>query len=313
MVQSRVKNGISVMLKSDDFSDERRDSLVKQINNWLGDMIRNKQLPPDKREAPLDDSDPTSLPTGGAYELGEQFLMACLNDPEVHAVESLDRDLGELVTLTGRRHHQLKYNKKAVAYARSLERDDSLCQLFATKLAVKLQGAINWLDAHDNELPESATATWRVRLVTIPTYHAHAFLIQKMKNGTDVAVGDSCVFVISAPDWLDKLPKEDFLTSRQFLLGFKDKKPIIGLRAPGVPDIKTRAKGATAMPDDKNKNRVPIFESYLYDFEATKDALGGEGGGRPGMLGGPVGGENPKFRMFVYQFIPPPEVPEVDN
>src|SRR5438045_6686445 len=97
------------MLKSDFFSDERRDRVVKQINNWLGDMIRNKQLPPSKSEAALDDSDPMSLPTGGSYELGEQFLMACLNDAEVHAVKSLDRDLGDLVTLTGRRHHQFKY------------------------------------------------------------------------------------------------------------------------------------------------------------------------------------------------------------
>ena len=74
------------MLKSDFFSDERRDRVVKQINNWLGDMIRNKQLPPSKSEAALDDSDPMSLPTGGSYELGEQFLMACLNDAEIHAV-----------------------------------------------------------------------------------------------------------------------------------------------------------------------------------------------------------------------------------
>src|SRR5947207_13185218 len=97
------------MLKSDFFSDERRDRVVKQINNWLGDMIRNKQLPPNKSEAALDDSDSTSLPTGGSYELGEQFLMACLNDAEIHAPQSLNQELGKLITLTGRRHHQLKY------------------------------------------------------------------------------------------------------------------------------------------------------------------------------------------------------------
>src|SRR5205814_7769671 len=160
------------------------------------------------------------------YELGEQFLMACLNDAEIHAPQSLNQDLGKLITLTGRRHHQIKYitkehstkeySTKALAYARSLDVDDSLCQLFATKLAGKLQEAISWLDAHENELPDSGTATWRVRLVTIPTYHAHAFLIEKM-NGTDVIPGDSYVFVISAPNWLDELPREELLTSRQFL------------------------------------------------------------------------------------------------
>jgi hypothetical protein len=226
------------MLKSDDFSDERRDSLVEQINNWLGDMLRSGQLPAANGEPPPDDSDQTPLTTGGSYELGEQFLMACLNDPEFHAVNSLDRDLGELVTLTGRRHHQLKYidgqthNKRAVAYARSrVDENDSLCQLFATKLALDVEKAISWLDAPANEPPEFGAASWRVRLVTIPTYHAHAFLIQKMKNGTDLAVGDSQIFLISAPPWLEKLQEKKLLTSREFLLGFKDKKPIIGLRA----------------------------------------------------------------------------------
>jgi hypothetical protein len=221
------------MLKSDDFSAERRDHLVKQINNWLGDMIRNKQLPYDQKGVVADDSDPTPLPAGGTYEIGEQFLMASLNNSEIHAVKSLDRDLGDLVTLTGRRHHQLKYNKQAVAYARSRDKDDSLCQLFATKLAVKLQDAISWLDEHENDLPESATATWRVRLVTVPTYHAHAFLMQKMK-GTKVAAGDSFVCVISAPGWLDELRPKQLLTSREFLLAFKDKRPIFGLEARGA-------------------------------------------------------------------------------
>jgi hypothetical protein len=220
------------MLKSDDFSDERRASLVKQINNWLGDMIRNNELPSDNREQPADDSEPTSLPSTGSYRLGEQFLMVSLTNVEFHAVRSLDRDLGDLVELTGLRHHQLKYHQKAVAYARSLvDKNDSLCQLFATTLAAKLQAAISWLDAHENELPESATATWRVRLVTIPNYHAHAFLIQKMKNAIDLAGGDSCVFVISTPKWLDEIPKDRFLSSREFLQGFQGKNPIIGLRA----------------------------------------------------------------------------------
>jgi hypothetical protein len=69
------------------------------------------------------------------------------------------------------------------------------------------------------------------------------------------------------------------------------------------------------MPDDKNKGPVPIFESYLYDFEKTKDKLGGEGGGRPGSLGGAIGEESPKYRMLIYQFIPKEmkEVGEVED
>jgi hypothetical protein len=214
------------MLTSDEFPVERRDNLIKQINNWLGDMIRSGQLPPDNGGTPLN---PVSA-TGGWYELGEQFLMACLNDVAVHTVRSLDQDLSKLVTPTGRRHFQIKYKKQARAYARSLDKNDSLCQLFATKLAVNIEKAIAWLDAPENEPPEFMEALWRVRLVTVPTYHAHAFLIQKMQDGTGVAVGDSYVFVISAPPWLDQLQEQKLLTSRAFLLGFKDKEPILGLR-----------------------------------------------------------------------------------
>lgn len=220
------------MFKTDPFPPANLNSLTEQINNWLGDMIRNGQLPPLKDEAPLDHvTRSTSSPTG-SYELGEQFLMACLNDPEVHAVRSLDRDLGELVTLTGRRHHQLKYKQTAVAYARSLvANDEALCQLFATKLAPKVQEAIAWLDERENERPEFAEEPWRVRLVTIPTFHTHAFLIQKVENGSDVASGDSYALVVSAPGWLDELPRQKLLTTKEFLLGFKDKTPIIGLGA----------------------------------------------------------------------------------
>jgi hypothetical protein len=62
---------------------------------------------------------------------------------------------------------------------------------------------------------------------------------------------------------------------------------------------------------NETNNTPPIFVSYIYDFEATKDAMGGEGGGRPGMLGGPIGEVEPKFTVFTYQYLPPPPVPEI--
>jgi hypothetical protein len=71
------------------------------------------------------------------------------------------------------------------------------------------------------------------------------------------------------------------------------------------------------MPDDKDKSPVPIFESYIYDFikptdgALTDDALGG-GVGRPGELGGPLAGQDPKFRVFIYQYIPP-KPPDIGN
>lgn len=220
------------MLKTDDFPAEHLQTLTKQINNWLGDMIRTGQLRMDRVTGSQ------SAATADSFELGEQFLMAFLDDKQIRDVNSVDRDLSDLVKPTGRRHHQLKYNKKALAYARSLvEKEETLCQLFATKLAPKIQDAIEWLDEREDEF---AGATWRVRLVTVPTYHTHAFLIQQLENGSNVSTGDSYILVVSAPEWMhSRLPSQTLLRTRDFLLAFRSKVPIIGVR--GTTDLSATA------------------------------------------------------------------------
>jgi hypothetical protein len=220
------------MLKTDDFPTEHLQTLTKQINNWLGDMIRTGQLRMDRVTGSQ------SAATADSFELGEQFLMAFLDDKQIRDVNSLDRDLSDLVKPTGRRHHQLKYNKKALAYARSLvEKEETLCQLFATKLAPKIQDAIEWLDEREDEF---AGATWRVRLLTVPTYHTHAFLIQQLENGSNVSTGDSYILVVSAPEWMhSRLPSQTLLRTRDFLLAFRSKVPIIGVR--GTTDLSATA------------------------------------------------------------------------
>ena len=215
------------MLKTDDFPPEHLQTLTEQINNWLGDMIRTRQLRLDRVIASQ------SAATADSFELGEQFVMAVLNEKQIRDENSLDKNLGDLVKLTERRHHQLKYKKKALAYARSLvNHEETLCQLFATKLAPKVQEAIEWLDVHEDEF---AGATWLVRLVTVPTYHTHAFLIEQLKNGSDVSTGDSYILVVSAPEWMSNLPRQQLLRTREFLLAFESKVPILGVR--GTTDI----------------------------------------------------------------------------
>jgi hypothetical protein len=212
------------MLKTDDFPQEHLQTLTAQINNWLGDMIQTRQLR-------------LHQVTADSFELGEQFLMAVLNDKEIRDVNSLNKDLGDLVKPTGRRHHQLKYQKKALGYARSLvKKEETLCQLFATKLAPKVEEAIEWLDANEDKF---AGATWRVRLVTVPTYHTHAFLIQQLENGSDVSIGESFILVVSAPDWMHSLSQQSLLRTREFLLAFRGKVPIIGVR--GTTNISATA------------------------------------------------------------------------
>jgi|ERR1041384_304717 hypothetical protein len=203
------------MLTTDKLPRKHLGKFTEQINNWLGDMIRTRQLPPPKNGVEK-------------YELGEQFLMVSMQDPEVKVETSPGEDLARMVERTGRRHHQLKYGAEPVAYARSLvDEDETLCQLFATKLAPSVGAAITWLDEHEDQFEKGS---WLVRLVSIPTFHTHVFLIQNMENGSDEPELDSKILVVSRPPWMeDTLPKEELLTSSKFLLGFKGKKPILGL------------------------------------------------------------------------------------
>jgi hypothetical protein len=63
--------------------------------------------------------------------------------------------------------------------------------------------------------------------------------------------------------------------------------------------------GNTSQPGSGSPKVVPtpIFESFIYDF--VKMGLGGDGTGKPGTIGGPIGGQDPKFRVLTYPFMPP--------
>jgi len=305
------------MLETDKFSAEYLPNFTKQVNNWLGDMIEsghiralsNGSL---KRGKAAGSS---AQPEAGSYELGERFLMLLLKHPEIHAVESLDRDLSELVTRTGRRHYQIKANHKAVAYARSLvSKNEALCQLFSTKLAGNIQDAILWLDEHERQHADFAAEPWRVRLITIPTFHTHAFLIQRARNGDPDATSGSYVYVISAPEWLHELPRGTLLSSREFLMGFAGAKPIIGIPA-GTSVVNTspikeqtimgKKKGAKAEQPVSNQSGLgpPILASLIYPYIKSSDGLAGEEGHRA-TLGGPPEGVDPVFVVFTYPVTP---------
>ena len=66
------------------------------------------------------------------------------------------------------------------------------------------------------------------------------------------------------------------------------------------------------MPENNDTNAgasqspTPIFVSFIYDFVKTETHLAGDPGGKPGTLGGPIGGQEPKFKVFTYQFMPMP-------
>ena len=77
------------------------------------------------------------------------------------------------------------------------------------------------------------------------------------------------------------------------------------------PNPGTTGSTSAAAPGTQEMAPVPIFESFIYDFVAL-GGLGGDGTGKPGTIGGPIGGQEPKFRVLTYPFLPPP-VPIIDN
>jgi hypothetical protein len=339
------------MLETDKFPAAYLTKFASQVNNWLGDMIKSGHIhAPKKRPSkPNMPAGPDAQPAADSYQLGERFVMLFLNDPQVHAVRSLNHDLSELVTPTGRRHYQIKQNGDAVAYARSvIDEGESLCQLFATRLAENVHKAIEKLDEYESSHPEFATKSWRVRLVTVPTFHTHAFLIQRIQTGNEVATSGSYIYVVSAPDWLRKLPRETMLNSRQFLMGFEGERPIIGLRAPSRvqrakeqmnmqkkkqpkaknPGLKAAGFGGDAAGANIGLTPVlgnPLFASLIYPFVKDSEddnGVGGGGGhistlgggsGHIGALGGPPEGIDPLFVVFTYPVPPKPKKPDITN
>lgn len=317
------------MLETDQFPAEYLPKFTSQVNNWLGDMIRDGQIPEAKEKTgkAKKAAGSAAQPKADSYQLGENFLMMFLNDPELHAVSSLDRDVSELVMPTGRRHYQINRNGRAIAYARSLikgngsiEENESLCQLFPTTLAKKVQKAIRGLDAYERKHAQFAAKRWRVRLVTIPTFHTHAFLLQRIQNGDEEVTSGSFLWVVSTRPWLEKLTEGKMLSSRRFLLGFKDKAPILGV--PQTPPQQSKEqtnmakkKGeTTSSPASRNQKTSsasdlgrPIFASLIYPITNDSSGTGiSGGGGHIGTIGGPPEGVEPIFVMFTYPVPPKP-------
>ena len=67
---------------------------------------------------------------------------------------------------------------------------------------------------------------------------------------------------------------------------------------------KSAKKGAVISPD---RGPTPIFVSYIYDFVGTDTGTGmaGDGGGRPGTIGGPIDDREPMYTVYTYPFLPP--------
>ena len=79
----------------------------------------------------------------------------------------------------------------------------------------------------------------------------------------------------------------------------------------GTPAGETGSAASTKGPGSQNEGPTPIFESFIYEIVKTNTGLGGDTG-KPGTLGGAIGGQEPKYRVLTYPFIPP-QVPDIEK
>lgn len=236
------------MFNVDNFEGDL-NKLTNQHNSWLGAAIHQVNALPSERTLAinaLDDAgagEATPEPPQTEYELGASFLVYYLDDDVLQPNGWDGSDLSQLVKDTGRRHHQLKSNGKAVAYSRTLVENDELCQLWVTEVAGAIQEGFEWLQRFEESNPEYAAADPLVRLLRVPSFGIYAFWIQKTKEGET-----SDVLVV----WPRELDTPYRLrNTEEFLGGLGDAVPMNGLIGPLVdlndpPNINEREEYADA-------------------------------------------------------------------
>jgi hypothetical protein len=133
-----------------------------------------------------------------------------------------------LARRTGRWHHQVKIDDRAVAFARSTEPEASgarLRGLFVSPLALKVDEAITWIDERERRASAGARASGGtraagvgrgagadplVRLLVVLSHQVHAFWL------LEEASGSSGVLIIDAPPGFAPPGRRTLLGERAF-------------------------------------------------------------------------------------------------
>jgi hypothetical protein len=229
------------MFHSDEISPAAITNLTYQLNDWLGQVIDagliSKSKPTNSPlEAPGVNESLEIVVAGSDYRLGESFIVYTLDVDTIESLDSQVKDLRDLVRPTDRRHHQVRVDQKPIAFSRTIiSQQETVSQFFISKLAEDIQKAMAWIDDYEKKNPDYSNTDPLVRLLTIPEYNLTAFWIYKLrrpKSWTSIfkkPKRESNVLIISAPSELEKLKKEVFLNTRQFLQAFAGHSPIAGL------------------------------------------------------------------------------------
>jgi hypothetical protein len=155
-------------------------------------------------------------------DLGETFAVWMLSPDQIEYGAKQGEDLIKLATDTGHWHHQIRFEGKGMAYARSMPSGENgtneswkLCELGVSALAKEIQEAADWSD-------ENISDDQVMRLLTVPSRQVRAFWF------IDEASQTSSVYIITAPSYFKKIRKKSSMSSSEFLNALADEPEISG-------------------------------------------------------------------------------------
>jgi hypothetical protein len=248
---------------SDEVPDDALKSVSEQLGGWLD------QTTAGKFHAAV--AGPTPAPTHGAGDTGstaddaggepmpsppqpapkpwfamrETFAVWTLSVEQIEEGLQTGADLVRLAKPTGRWHHQVVCDGKAVGFARTLSESGSgldVCQLYVSDLAKHIDAAVAWVDEFEEKQPDYAESNPLVLLLYVPSYQTHAFLLVKWLDEGSLTRrlledpkadpgGESVstdVLIIDAPSYLPTLRPQTMLSSRELLEVFRQHEPLGG-------------------------------------------------------------------------------------
>jgi hypothetical protein len=201
-------------------------AVVGQINQRIAGVARN--LLNEKADPNLLSLESSISPRSEAQpvvqkiDLGETFAVWVLAPEQIYSGARQGEDLVKLAADTGHWHHQIRFEGKGMAYARSMRGDENegneswrLCELGVSVLAEEIQAAAEWSDANMSD-------DYVMRLLMVPSRQVRAFWF------IDEAKQTSSVYIITAPPYFKKLRKKTRMSSSEFLTALASEREISG-------------------------------------------------------------------------------------
>jgi hypothetical protein len=161
------------MAHTDPISEECLNVLAADIGKHIGSVIPSSNHP-------------------HRIQMAENLRVCLLTAEEVTSAASTGKDLRMVAQETNRFHHQIRFDERAVAYARSIQTTTpqgglawSVREVAVTHLAENIDTALLFVEPR---LLEESTL---VRLLVVPAYRVHALWLINQSHRDQVVLADT--------------------------------------------------------------------------------------------------------------------------